>query len=340
LSAPRFSVVIPAWDEEPNLRPLAERLARTFEGMGEPAWEVLFVENGSHDGSLKVLEELNRGDPRIQYLSLSRNFGHAGAVCCGLDHARGEFVVLMDGDQQDPPEMIAEFFEKLEAEDLDVVYGVREKREKEGLLRRLAMRLFYRVWRMSAYIHVPLDAGNFCLMRRPVVAAINSMRERGRFVPGLRAFVGFRQDGIPFERPGRAAGEPKTSFRILSGIAIDALLAFSVFPLRFLMITGLVTMALALVGVAVIVVLRILSWMGYFDMVAGFAQTNVLLLLLGGANMLGIGVVGEYVGRIYQEVKKRPIYVVRRNTVPEQFVQDSPPGQGDPAGSRASSSGS
>ncbi len=308
----QFSAVIPCWDEEPNILPLAERLQKVFEEqIGCRDFEVIFIDNGSTDGGLELMRRLHREDPRFKYLSLSRNFGHAGAVCAGFDAARGRFVVLMDGDLQDPPEMIARFWERYRNGDLDVVYGVREKREKESFLKKLGMKWFYRVWRRTAYIHIPLDAGNFCLMNRKVVDALVTMRERGRFVPGLRAFVGFRQDGIPFVRPGRAAGEAKTNFFILSGIAIEGLLAFSVFPLRLLMITGLVAMGLAFVMAVFVAGARIGSWITGEELSPLIGNLSAAYLLLGGANMLGIGVIGEYVGRIYQEVKQRPIYVVR-----------------------------
>jgi dolichol-phosphate mannosyltransferase len=243
---------------------------------------------------------------------LSRNFGHSGAVACGLDHADGEFVVLMDGDLQDPPEMIADFFTKLQADDLDVVYGQRLKRAKEGFVKRTSMKIFYRLWRRTAYIHVPLDAGNFCLMRRGVVNALCSMRERGRFVPGLRAFVGFKQDGIAFDRPGRAAGEEKTNFWILSGIAIEGLLAFSVFPLRVLMILGMLAMFFAIIAAGLLLVG---NWTDVLDMGNDISYLSALVVLIGGSTMMGLGVIGEYVGRIYAEVKQRPIYVVRRRGV-------------------------
>ncbi|MCP4092329.1 MAG: glycosyltransferase family 2 protein [Planctomycetes bacterium] len=309
---PQFSVVIPSYDEEPNIGPLAERLTATFAKMGVESWEIIWVENGSSDGSLELLEGLHQKDPRYKYLSLSRNFGHSGAVACGLDHADGEFVVLMDGDLQDPPEMIADFFEKLEKDDLDVVYGQRLKRAKEGFIKRTSMKIFYRLWRRTAYIHVPLDAGNFCLMRRGVVNALCSMRERGRFVPGLRAFVGFKQDGIAFDRPGRAAGEEKTNFWILSGIAIEGLLAFSVFPLRLLMILGMGAMVLAVIAS---LLLLIGNWTNVLDMGNDISYLSAFMVLVSGATMMGLGVIGEYVGRIYAEVKQRPIYVVRRRGV-------------------------
>jgi len=306
---PQFSVVIPSYDEEPNIRPLAERLQATFAKMGVEDWEAIWVENGSSDGSLELLEAMHTKDPRCKYLSLSRNFGHSGAVACGLDFASGEMVVMMDGDLQDPPEMIADFHQKLQADDLDVVYGQRLKREKEGFIKRTSMTIFYRLWKRTAYIHVPLDAGNFCLMRRPVVNALCSLRERGRFVPGLRAFVGFKQDGIAFDRPGRAAGEEKTNFWILSGIAIEGLLAFSVFPLRVLMIIGMVAIGMSLIAA---VLLLLGNWLAWLDMGSDISILSALIVLIGGATMLGIGVIGEYVGRIYQEVKRRPIYIVRR----------------------------
>lgn len=310
---PRFSVVIPAYDEEPNIRPLVERIERTFAGLGCSDWEIVFVENGSRDGSLALLAQLHAADPRVKYLSLSRNFGHSGAVCCGFDHAGGEYVVLMDGDQQDPPELIAQFWDKLQREGLDVVYGVRAKREKEPWLKRTGMKWFYRIWRRTSYVHVPLDAGNFCIMRRPVVDAIVSMRERGRFVPGLRAFVGFRQDGVAFERPPRGGGEAKTSFAILTGIAIEGLLAFSVYPLRLMMIIGVLAMSFSVLVSVMLLGLRALHFLGLWEQVPGFTWNSVFMILMAGAQMLGLGVIGEYLGRVYQEVKQRPIYVVRQS---------------------------
>ena len=305
---PQYSVVVPVYDEEPNLRPLAERIATTFAGMDVEDWEVLWVDNGSSDGTLAVLAALRAADPRHKFLSLSRNFGHAGAIAAGLDFASGLRVVMMDGDLQDPPELIADFATKMDGEGLDVVYGQRQRREREGLMRRIAMRVFYRVWRRTAYIHVPLHAGNFCLMTRQVVDAMAAMRERGRFVPGLRAYVGFRQGGIAFDRPGRGAGKEKTTFWSLSGIAIDGLLAFSVFPLRVLMICGLVALFAAVV-MAFLVVLG--TWMEWFRFDSAISMNLALLVLVGGTTLFGIGVIGEYVGRIYQEVKRRPIYVLR-----------------------------
>ncbi|MDA0667178.1 MAG: glycosyltransferase family 2 protein [Planctomycetota bacterium] len=309
---PRFSVVIPSYDEEPNIQALAEQLKATFAKMGEDSWEVIWVENGSSDGSLALLEKLHKEDTRYKYLSLSRNFGHSGAVACGLDFADGEFVVMMDGDLQDPPSMIEDFYKKLSDDDLDVVYGQRLKRDKEGFIKRTSMKIFYRLWRRTAYIHVPLDAGNFCLMRRDVVNALCSMRERGRFVPGLRAFVGFKQDGIAFDRPGRAAGEEKTNFWILSGIAMEGLLAFSVFPLRLLMILGMFAIGFAIIAA---MFLLIGNWTNMLHMGNDISYLTALMILIGGTTMFGIGVVGEYVGRIYQEVKQRPIYVVRRRGI-------------------------
>ncbi len=307
---PQYSVVLPSWDEEPNIRPLAERIAATFAGMGVDDWEAIWIDNGSQDGSLALLKELHAQDARFKFLSLSRNFGHSGAVACGLDAACGKRVVLMDGDQQDPPEMIADFAAKLDDENLDVVYGQRKKRHKEGMIKKMSMWLFYRIWKRTSYIDIPLDAGNFCLMRRVVVDALVSMKERGRFVPGLRAFVGFRQAGIGFDRPARGAGEEKTNFWILSGIAIEGLLAFSVFPLRVLMISGVVAMILSILGA---VLLTVAHFTGVFGMGPNITFVSVVILLIGGLNMLGIGLIGEYLGRIYSEVKQRPIYVVRES---------------------------
>lgn len=309
---PQYSVVIPVYDEEPNLLPLAERIAATFAGMGVESWEALWVDNGSTDGTMGVLDALHAAHPRHKVLSLSRNFGHAGAVAAGIDFAAGMRVVLMDGDQQDPPEMIADFAAKMDAEKLDVVYGQRMRRERESLLRRLSMRAFYHVWRRTAYIHVPLHAGNFCLMTRQVVDALAAMRERGRFVPGMRAYVGFRQAGIEFDRPGRAAGEQKTTFWSLSGIAIDGLLAFSVFPLRVLMICGLLALMTSVV-MAFLVIIG--SWLNWLRIGPAITMNLALMVLGGGTTLFGIGVIGEYVGRIYQEVKRRPIYVLREKSL-------------------------
>jgi dolichol-phosphate mannosyltransferase len=236
---------------------------------------------------------------------LSRNFGYQLAVTAGLQFSSGRSVVVMDGDLQDPPEIVPELYRRMK-DGFQVVYGIRESRE-ETVFRKIAFKLFYRLMRSLASVPVPVDAGDFCVMDRCVVDAICNMPERGRFLRGLRAWSGFRQTGIPYRRPARAGERSKFGLGAMFALAMDGLFGFSVVPLRFMMVAGLASSFLALLGIAVNVVLKIVSPRLFLP---GFTQINTLLLLIGGFLFFALGVLGEYIGRIYEEVKRRPLYLV------------------------------
>lgn len=323
---PSISFVIPVYNEAENIRPLCERIARTFAAHRLDAYEVIFVENGSWDRSEEFIRALHTEDSRVKMLQLSRNFGYQGAISAGLSHARGEWIAILDGDQQDPPELIPSFLERA-LEGYDVVYGVRVKRA-EGWFKRMAYRTFYRLWKATAQIAVPVDAGDFCVMHRRVAQAIVAMPERQRFLRGLRAWSGFRQTGIRYERQGRAVGETKFGLGAMVSLALDGLLAYSVIPLRLMTWAGLVVSATAFLIGTVEALLRIVSLLGVAQppgvLPPGLTQINVLITFLLGFNILCIGILGEYVGRIYEEVKQRPIFLVRATLLGDDDQQRSP----------------
>jgi len=304
-STPILSVVIPVYNEQDNLRVLYSRLLAVLEPL-EPGFELIFVNDGSYDGSAAILSELAGSDERVTVVELARNFGHQVAISAGLDYASGQAVIIMDADLQDPPEVLPHFIAKWR-EGHDVVYAIREKR-KETWPKRVAYAFFYRLLKRVAAIDIPLDAGDFCIMDRRVVALLNSMPERNRFVRGIRSWVGLDQIGLAYERQARYAGKPKYTFTRLMILALDGLISFSYVPLRAITVLGfgisLVSMILA-IGYAIQKLTIGLN-------PPGFATTVVAIFFLAGVQLLTIGVIGEYVGRIFEEVKNRPLYVTRR----------------------------
>lgn len=312
-AVPHLSCVVPIYDEEPNIAPLCRRLAASLEGAGIREFEVLLVENGSHDRSEAEIRAQHAADPRFKMIQLSRNFGYQGGISAGLDHARGEWVCVLDGDQQDPPELVPELLARCK-EGFEVVYGIRAHR-REGWWKRLAYAAFYRLWRATAEIRVPPDAGDFCVMHRRVVRAITSMPERQRFVRGLRAWSGFRQTGLPYARAARAEGGSKFGLGGMFSLAFDGLLSYSLAPLRLITVAGLLVATLSFLVGGAEAAIRLTHSLGigsgHFVMPPGLTQINFLVTFLVGFNILVVGVVGEYVGRIYDEVKQRPLYLVR-----------------------------
>ena len=302
----RLSVVIPIFNEEPNLRELHRRLGEVLPALADE-FEIVFVDDGSRDGTLEVLAELASRDAVVKYLSFSRNFGHEIASTAGLDHADGDAVVLMDGDLQDPPESISELVAKWR-EGFDVVYAVRRSRHGEGLAKRLTAKLFYRMLRWLAGIDLPLDAGDFRLMDRKVVDAFRQFRERERFVRGLVAWMGFRQSAIAYDRPARYAGRTKYNFWRLTALAADAVSAFSRVPLRAVSIVGLIASVLTGLGVLVVVGQGLVG--GFAG--RGQALATAAMLFFGGVQLLVLGLLGEYLGKIYRETQRRPLYFVRQ----------------------------
>jgi glycosyltransferase involved in cell wall biosynthesis len=299
-----FSIVVPIYNEEDNIPELHRRLTEVMIDLGEP-YELVFVDDGSRDRSLDLLQELYAHDPCMRVISLSRNFGHQRAVSAGLDRAYGSAVIVIDGDLQDPPEVIPQFANKWR-EGFQVVYAVREKR-KEHILKRAIYHSFYLILRGVSRVDIPLEAGDFCLMDRCVVDVLISLPERNRFVRGLRSWVGFRQAGLAYERDARFAGEPKYTFRKLASLALDGLISFSYLPLRLATIFGFAVSAVSLLAAAYYVIKKLTQGL----QPPGFATLVVLLLFLGGVQLITIGVIGEYIGHVLEEVKGRPTYVVR-----------------------------
>ena len=304
--APVLSVVLPVYDEVANLRTLAGRLAPVLERITQGAWEAVFVDDGSSDGSGEAVDALHREDPRFKVLHLSRNFGHQAALSAGLDVAAGQAVVLMDADLQDPPELIETFVERWRA-GCDVVYAVRRAR-REGPVKRLAYAVFYRTMRRLADIDVPLDAGDFCLMDRAVVDELVAMPERQRFLRGLRAWVGFRQAGVEYDRDARVGGRPKYTFRKLVRLALSGYVGFSSVPLRASAWLGFAAAGTGFLLAVWAISTKVLG----IASPRGWASTVAIVLFLGGVQLLVLGVIGEYLGRVYDEVRARPTYVVRR----------------------------
>ncbi len=300
---PRLSVVLPVFNESDNLPELIRRLKAVLETLGE-TYEVIYVDDGSQDGSPGILRSMQTHDPCMRVVCLSRNFGHQAAISAGIDHARGDVIVVMDADLQDPPEEIPNLLAHWH-QGYQVVYAVRHQR-KEGLLKRSAYGFFYRSLHQVASVEIPLDAGDFCAIDRQVADVLRSMPERNRFIRGIRSWIGFRQIGVPYNRAARYAGKPKYSLFKLTRLALDGFFSFSYLPLRLASLLGL------LVSIAgfVLAVWTIYKRLVLPEFPSGFATIVVGMMFLGGIQLLALGMIGEYVGRIFDEVKQRPLYVV------------------------------
>jgi glycosyltransferase involved in cell wall biosynthesis len=315
---PTLSLVIPIFNEElviPELdRRLRAFLAEVGGGVGE-SWEVIFIDDGSKDQSLSMLRALAAGEARYKVIALARNFGHQMAITAGIDQADGDAVVVMDADLQDPPEVVRAMVAKWR-EGFDVVYAVRDKRHGETWFKRLTAALFYRFLRaMLGGINIPVDAGDFRLMSRPVVLTLRALREHHRFVRGMVAWVGFRQGEVRYERPARFAGETKYPLSKMLKFAIDGITSFSIIPLRMATWLGVFSGFLAIVTVAWAVYTKLFVK----GVVTGWTTIMIAVAFGSSAQLLMTGVLGEYVGRIYEEVKRRPLYVVaERLNLPEE----------------------
>jgi polyisoprenyl-phosphate glycosyltransferase len=302
---PTLSIILPVYNEEETLPELDRRLLAFLEEIGE-SWEVVFVNDGSKDRSYELLVEMCAREPRYRLISFSRNFGHQAAITAGLDRSRGEAVVVMDADLQDPPEVVRDMIAKWR-EGFEVVYGVRRARERETWFKRLTAAGFYRVLRLLIGINVPLDAGDFRLMARPVVEALQALRETHRFVRGMVSWVGFRQTAVYYKRPGRFAGETKFPVRKMLRFAADGITSFSTAPLKLAVWLGV-----ASGGIAILTTLFALWSYFYGQHVTGWTTLMIAVSMGACAQLLMTGILGEYVGRIYEEVKRRPLYVVAK----------------------------
>lgn len=301
-----ISIVTPVYNEEEILPEFHKRLTAVLKGAGEP-YEIILVNDGSRDNSLKLMKELNARDPHVKVVGLSRNFGHQTAITAGLAYAAGDLIAIMDSDLQDPPEVLPGFFNKAR-EGFDVIYAIRKKR-KEGVFKKAAYSIFYRLLKKMANIDIPLDSGDFCIMSRRALDILNSMPERNRFLRGLRGWIGLRQTGLEYDRDRRFAGEVKYTFSKLVKLAFDGFISFSYVPLRLASFFGLIISAMSFLGILVIFYLSFFT--STTTSVPGWASVLVTILFLGGVQLVSIGIIGEYIGRIYDEVKQRPLYVVQ-----------------------------
>jgi dolichol-phosphate mannosyltransferase len=301
----KYSLVIPIYNEENTLPELYRRLWGVMEIMdGET--EVILVNDGSGDRSLQLIRELHQKDPRICYLSFARNFGHQTAVTAGLNFARGEAIIVLDGDLQDPPELIPDLIEKWR-QGYQVVYAQRIQRRQETWLKRFTAFVFYRLLRRLANVDIPPDTGDFCLMDRCVVDILNKMPERDRYIRGLRAWIGFQQTAIKFQRDPRFAGEVKYTFAKSFALAIDGLVSFSKVPLRLATYVGLFAAC-----VSIFMAVLVFYWRIFYpnSPLTGMAIIIMAIFFLGAVQLVSIGILGEYIGRIYEEVKGRPLYTL------------------------------
>ncbi len=319
---PTLSVVIPVFNEEETIPELDRRLRAFLGELGE-TWEVVFVDDGSRDGSARLLQALAEQERRYRLISFGRNFGHQIAITAGMDRAEGEAVVVMDADLQDPPEVVREMLARWR-EGFDVVYAVRQRRLGETWFKRISALLFYRLFRAMLGFDVALDAGDFRLMSRPVILTLRSLRERHRFIRGLVGWIGFRQASVKFTRHERFAGVTKDPLRKMLGFAFDGITSFSTLPLRAATWLGAGAGLLAL-GLG--------AWAFYVKMyglsaVPGWTTIMILVALGSSAQLVVIGILGAYVGRIYEEVQRRPLYTVAKEVNFTAGAGTSPPAPG------------
>jgi polyisoprenyl-phosphate glycosyltransferase len=312
MKTPVISVIAPIYNENDNLPELYRRVSETLDSTGEP-WELVLVDDGSIDQSQALIEQLARLDERIQPVIFARNFGHQIAVTAGLDYARGRAVIIIDSDLQDPPEVMLDLIEKWH-EGYEVVYAIRAEREGESWFKVFTASLFYRMIVRITDVNIPLDAGDFRLLDRKVVNVLNQMRERHRFLRGMSAWVGFRQVGVPYRRAARYAGETKYPFRKMFRLALNAVTGFSYFPLQVATYIGFFAAGVSILSIPIVIALRL--WGSQAPLV-GQATTLIAVLFLGGVQLISLGILGEYVGRLYDEAKGRPLYIVRES--PAEF---------------------
>lgn len=303
---PVFSIIVPIYNEEGSLPVLYERMQSVMDSTGE-SWELVLVDDGSQDQSSAMILNLAEKDKRVRPVILARNFGHQIAVTAGLDHARGDAIVIIDADLQDPPEVILELIEKWR-EGFEVVYAVRETREGETFFKKWTARLFYRLINKITSMQIPVDTGDFRLIDRKVVNVLNQMREHHRFLRGMSVWVGFRQTGVKYKRAARYAGETHYPLRKMIKLAMTAITGFSFFPLQAATYMGFVASGISIITIPVVIVMRLMGNQQFL----GQATTLISVLFLGGVQLIFLGVLGEYIGRIYDEVRNRPLYIVRQ----------------------------
>lgn len=304
---PVISIIAPVWNEAESLPEFYRRISEVMESTREP-WELVLVDDGSVDGSIDQIYSLANKDPRVRPVIFARNFGHQIAVTAGLDHSRGQAVVIIDSDLQDPPEVILELVEKWR-EGYEVVYATREDREGESIFKKITAKAFYRIINRITDIDIPLDTGDFRLMDRKVVTVLNSMREKHRFLRGMSAWVGFRQTGVPYNRAARYAGETHYPLKKMITLALTAITGFSFLPLQVATYLGFISAGFSTLAIPVVIVLRLTG----SGELLGQATTLIAVLFLGGVQLISLGILGEYIGRLYDEARGRPLYILRED---------------------------
>lgn len=304
---PVFSIVVPIYNEEASLPELYKRIVEVMDTAGDP-WEFIMIDDGSLDGSAAQILAYAEQDERVRPVIFARNFGHQIAVTAGLDYSRGDAVVIIDADLQDPPEVILQLIEQWRT-GFEVVYAIRETREGESWFKLTTAKLFYRVINKITSINIPLDTGDFRLMDRKVVDVMNQMREHHRFLRGMSAWVGFKQSGVKYQRAARYAGETHYPLQKMLKLAVTAITGFSFWPLQVAMWLGFFTSGLSILAIPVVVVTRLMGNQAFF----GQATTLIAVLFLGGVQLISLGILGEYIGRLYDEARGRPLYIVRQS---------------------------
>lgn len=296
-----ISIIVPVLNEEDNISLLWQKIKKNLKNFN---YELIFINDGSSDGTQSIIEKIIEKDKKVKLINLSRNFGQQIAISCGIDYAQGDAAIFMDADLQDPPELIPAMIEKWQ-EGFDVVYAVRKAREGEGILKKFTASIFYRILTFLSGTKIPVDTGDFRLISKKVILVLRRTKEYQRFMRGLISWVGFSQIGIEFTRGRRFSGKTKYSLFSMIKFALDGILSFSLLPLRIVSIMGIIT-------VAILVLLIFYSF--YRTMIGqtvpGWASTTIIILFLGSIQLISIGIIGEYLGRVYEEVKRRPLYIV------------------------------
>jgi glycosyltransferase involved in cell wall biosynthesis len=311
-----LSIIVPCYNEELVLKATYERLAKVCGALAAIRYELIFVNDGSQDQTQQILSQLQLNDSNVRVLRLSRNFGHQIAVSAGLEEARGDAVVVIDADLQDPPELIPKLIERWR-DGNHVVYGVRVEREGEGRFKLWTAKVFYRLINRLSDTKMPLDAGDFRLIDRQVVDVLKAMPERARFLRGMVSWAGFKQVSVEYERAARQAGESKYPFRKMIHFAMDGIISFSLVPLKMAIWTGFLAIWIAVLGIIVAIIDRLLER----GLARGWASIFVAVLFMGGIQLVSLGIIGEYLGRIYTEVKHRPLYAIQERL---GFAENNP----------------
>jgi dolichol-phosphate mannosyltransferase len=304
MKAPTFTVIAPIYNELESIPEFYPRVRDVLDRTGEP-WELILVDDGSTDGSTDVIRTIADNDPRVRPVIFARNFGHQIAVTAGMDYSRGGAVIIIDADLQDPPEVILDLIAKWR-EGYQVVYAVREEREGESWFKKATASFFYRLITRITDVKIPLDTGDFRLMDKKVVAVMGKMRERHRFLRGMSAWVGFKQIGVTYKRKPRFAGKTKYPIKKMLQLALNAITSFSYFPLQLATYIGFISAGLSVLAIPVVAILRLTTG----TTLEGQATTLIIVLFLGGVQLISLGIIGEYIGRIYDESKGRPLYIV------------------------------